>query len=83
LDSKNTNSSLLNVKIDIPFSDKIGDPSVIDNKSSLNLVFNEDLDMSTVSDGLKLYKITADNNEIEEDIIIDKIGNSLKSHQYP
>ncbi len=79
MDSKNTNSSLLNVKIDIPFSDKIGDPSVIDNKSSLNLVFNEDLDMSTVSDGLKLYKITADNNEIEEDIIIDKIGNSLKA----
>jgi hypothetical protein len=66
------------MKTDIPFSDIIGDPSIIDSKGSLNL-FNEDLDMNTVLDGIKLYKITGDNTEIEEDIIVDKIGNSLKT----
>lgn len=35
--------------------------------------------MNTVLDGIKLYKITGDNTEIEEDIIVDKIGNSLKT----
>jgi UDP-2,3-diacylglucosamine pyrophosphatase LpxH len=78
LDSENIISSL-SMKTDIPFSDIIGDPSIIDSKGSLNLVFNEDLDMNTVLDGIKLYKITGDNTEIEEDIIVDKIGNSLKT----
>jgi UDP-2,3-diacylglucosamine pyrophosphatase LpxH len=78
LNSKNIVGSL-NVKTDIPFSDKIGDPAVIDSKGSLNLVFNEDLDLDTISDGIKLYKISSDNTEIEEDIIVDKIGNSLKA----
>ena len=79
MNSKDIVKPVLNVKTDIPFSDKIGDPSVIDSKSSLNLVFNEDLDMCTVSDGIKLYKITAVNTEVEEDIVVDKIGNSLKA----
>jgi hypothetical protein len=70
---------LLSVKTDIPFSDKIGDPALINSKGSLNLVFNNDLDLDTVSDGIKLFKITSDNTEIEEDIIVDKIGNSLKA----
>ena len=56
MDSKNIVGSL-NVKTDIPFSDKIGNPAVIDNKGSLNLVFNEDLNLDTISDGIKLYKI--------------------------
>ena len=79
MDSKNNSSSLLSVKTDIPFSDKIGDPALINSKGSLNLVFNNDLDLDTVSDGIKLFKITSDNTEIEEDIIVDKIGNSLKA----
>ena len=78
MNSKSIISSL-SMKTDIPFSDKIGDPSIIDSKGSLNLVFNEDLDMDTVSDGIKLYKITGDNTELEEDIVVDKIGNSLKA----
>jgi UDP-2,3-diacylglucosamine pyrophosphatase LpxH len=77
LNSKNIMGPILTVKTDIPFSDKIGDPSVIGSKGSLNLVFNEDLDLDTVSDGIKLYKITSDNTEVEEDIIANKIGNSL------
>lgn len=79
MDSKNNSRSLLSVKTDIPFSDKIGDPALINSKGSLNLVFNNDLDLDTVSDGIKLFKITSDNTEIEEDIIVDKIGNSLKA----
>jgi UDP-2,3-diacylglucosamine pyrophosphatase LpxH len=77
LDSKNIDS--LNMVTDIPFSDKICDPAVINSKGSLNLVFNEDLDLDTISDGIKLYKITSDNKEVEEDITVDKIGNSLKA----
>ena len=79
MNSKNIMGPILTVKTDIPFSDKIGDPSVIGSKGSLNLVFNEDLDLDTVSDGIKLYKITSDNTEVEEDIIVNKIGNSLTS----
>ncbi|MGB9200360.1 metallophosphoesterase [Methanobacterium sp.] len=79
MDSKNIIGSLLSLKTDIPFSDKIGDPVVINSKGSLNLIFNEELDLETVSDGIKLFKITSDNTEIEEDIIVDKIGNSLKA----
>ena len=41
------------------------------------MVFNEELDLDTVSDGIKLYKITSDNTEVEEDITVNKIGNSL------
>jgi UDP-2,3-diacylglucosamine pyrophosphatase LpxH len=79
LDSKNLVRPVLNVEIDIPFSDKIGDPSIINSKGSLNLVFSDALDMNTVSDGIKLYKIKSDNTEVEENVIIDKIGNSLSA----
>ena len=63
MDSKNIIGSLLSLKTDIPFSDKIGDPVVINSKGSLNLIFNEELDLETVSDGIKLFKITSDNTE--------------------
>jgi UDP-2,3-diacylglucosamine pyrophosphatase LpxH len=79
MDSKNIIKPVLSVKTDIPFSDKIGDPSIIECKGSLNLVFSDELDMSTVPDGIELYKINSDNTEVEEDILIDKIGNSLKA----
>src|ERR1035438_3428646 len=79
MDSKNKIKPVLSVKTDIPFSDKIGDPSIIECKGSLNLVFSDELDMSTVPDGIELYKINSDNTEVEEDILIDKIGNSLKA----
>jgi hypothetical protein len=47
----------LNVKTDIPFSEKKEDPSVIDPEGRINILFSEDLDMSTVPDGIKLYKL--------------------------
>ena len=47
----------LNVVTDIPFSDKIEDPSVIDPTGRINILGNEIFDMSTISDGIKLYRV--------------------------
>ncbi len=66
----------LNVKIDIPFSDNIQDPSVIDPAGSINLQFSEDLDSSTVPDGVKLYKIKPDGKEENVDFKINFDENS-------
>ncbi len=61
----------LNVVTDIPFSDKIEDPSVIDPTGRINILGNEIFDMSTISDGIKLYRVKSDGEEVEEDIIIN------------
>lgn len=75
LDSKKTVKSL-NVKINIPFSDKIEDPSVINSKEYINVIFSENLDMSTISNGIKLYKVENDLKEVEEDVILNIDENS-------
>jgi len=75
LDSKKTVKSL-NVKINFPFSDKIVDPSVIDSTGRIKIVFSENLDMSTISDGIKLYKVENNFKEVEEDIILNIDENS-------
>lgn len=67
---------MLNVEINIPLSDKIGNPSIIDPTGKLNVVFSENLDMSTVLDGIKLYKVKSDGEEVEEDILISSDENS-------
>jgi hypothetical protein len=76
VDSKKIVKSSLNVKTEIPFSDNLEDPSVIDPTERINLVFSEDLDMNTVSDGIKLYKIKSDLKEVEENVIINFDENS-------
>ena len=76
LDSKKNVKSLLNVKTDISFSDKMKDPSVIDSTRQIKLVFNEDLDMGTISDGIKLYKVKSDGKEVEMDVILNIDENS-------
>jgi len=70
LNSKEIVKPLLNVKIDIPSSDKIEYPSIIDPTGKLNIVFSENLDMNTISDGIKLYRVKSNGEEIEEDVII-------------
>ncbi len=65
----------LNVQTDIS-SDKIEDPSVIDPTGRINIVFNEDLNINTVSDGIKLYKVESDYNEVEINVKIDFDENS-------
>lgn len=76
MNSKEILKSSLNVKISIPFSDKMEDPSVIDSAERINIVFSENLDMGTVSDKIKLYKIKSHGKEIEENVIINMDENS-------
>ena len=66
----------LNVKTDIPFSDKIEDPSVIDTSGRINILFSEDVDINTVPDGIKLYKIKPDGKKQEVDVKINVDNNS-------
>jgi UDP-2,3-diacylglucosamine pyrophosphatase LpxH len=75
LDSKKTVKTL-NVKTNIPTSDKVENPSVIDSTERIELVFNEDLDISTVKDGIKLYKIKSDGKEKALDVKINVDENS-------
>ncbi|MDZ4172180.1 MAG: Ig-like domain-containing protein, partial [Methanobacteriaceae archaeon] len=76
MDSKKTVKSFLNVKTSIPFSDKVEDPSVIDSADRIKIVFSENLDMGTIKDGIKLYKVKSDGKEQEVDIKINFDDNS-------
>ena len=76
MDSKKNVKLFLNVKISIPFSDKVEDPSVIDSAERIELIFSEDLDMSTVKDGIKLYKVKSDGKEEDMGDVIDLDENS-------
>jgi UDP-2,3-diacylglucosamine pyrophosphatase LpxH len=76
LDSKKIVKSELNVKTNIPSSDKIEDPSVIDSTGSIDIVFSEDLDMDTIKDGIKLYKVKSDGKEQDMDVKINIDENS-------
>ena len=76
MDSKKTVKSFLNVKTNIPFSDKVEDPSVIDSTECIELIFSEDLDMDTVKDGIKLYKVKSDGKEEDMGDVIDLDENS-------
>lgn len=69
----------LNVKTDIHFSDKIEDPSVIDTSGRINILFSEDLDLSTVPDGIKLYKVKPEGKEQDVDVKINVDNNSPSS----
>lgn len=75
LDSKKTVKSL-NVKTNIPSSYKVEDPSVIDSAERIELIFSEDLDMSSVKDGIKLYKVKSDGKEEDMGEVIDFDENS-------
>jgi UDP-2,3-diacylglucosamine pyrophosphatase LpxH len=79
LNSKEIVKPLLNVETDIPLSDKIENPSIINPTGKLNIVFSENLDINTVSDGIKLYKVKSNGKEIEENIIIGSDENSSSS----
>ena len=66
----------LSMKTDIPFSEKKEDPSVIDPEGRITLQFSEDVDMSTVPDGIKLYRIKPDGNKQDVDVKINVDNNS-------
>lgn len=66
----------LNVKIDIPFSEKKEDPLVIDPEGRINILFSEDVDMNTVPDGIKLYKIKSDGKQEDLNVEINVDNNS-------
>lgn len=70
MNSEEIHKSLLNVEINIPFSDKREEPSVIDPKGHINIKFNEDMDLNTISDGIKLYKVKSNGEEVETEIKI-------------
>ncbi len=70
-------NSILTVKTDIPLSDKLEDPSVIDPVKQINLVFNQDLNVNTLSDGIKLYKVGSNTSELLEDVTINLEDDSL------
>ena len=76
MDSKKTLKSFLNVKTSIPIRDKVEDPSVIDSAEHIKLVFSEDLDMNTIKDGIKLYKVKSDGKEKDMDFKVDVDENS-------
>ncbi len=76
MNSKEIVKPLLNIETDIPLSDKIEDPSIIDPTKKLRIVFSDNLDMNTISDGIKLYKVESNGKEIEENIIIGSDENS-------
>jgi UDP-2,3-diacylglucosamine pyrophosphatase LpxH len=76
LDSKSITKSFLSVKTDIPFSDKREDPSVIDLTGCIKIVFSDGLDTSTILDGIKLYKVKSDWEEVEENVIVNIDENS-------
>ena len=61
----------LNVKTDIPFSDKTEDPSVIDTSGRISIIFSEELDMNTIPDGIKLYKVKPDGTQQDVDVKIN------------
>jgi hypothetical protein len=75
LDSKKTVKSL-NVETNIPASYKVEDPSVIDSAEPIEIIFSEDLDINTIKDGIKLYKILSDGKEQFVDFKIDFDENS-------
>lgn len=68
---------LLEVKTEIYLSDKIENPSVIEPTEPIKIVFSENLDMNTVSEGIKLYKVKSNlAEEEEEDVKIISDENS-------
>lgn len=75
MDSKKTVKSL-NVETNILFSDKVENPSVIDSAEHVELIFSEDLDINTIKDGIKLYKVLSDGKEEALDFKIDVDENS-------
>jgi UDP-2,3-diacylglucosamine pyrophosphatase LpxH len=78
LDSKKPVKSL-KVETSIPFSNKMEDPSVIYSTEHIKLVFSEDLDMGTIKDGIKLYKVKSDGEEqaVDFKINVDKNSQSV------
>lgn len=76
MSSKKLVKTSLTVATDILTSDKMEDPTVIDAEKPIKLTFNEDLDIKTVSKGIKLFKIKSDGEEVEEDIVITFEENS-------
>jgi len=76
LDSERLLKSQLTVKTDIPLSINMEDPFVVDPAEYIKLIFSEDIDISTVSSGIKLYKVKSDGKEVEENIIITTDENS-------
>ncbi len=76
MDSKKIVKSILNVKTNLPLSDKIEDLSIIESTENIKLIFSEELDKNTVSDGIRLYKVESDGKEVEENIKINIDENS-------
>jgi len=76
MDPKEMDKTSLNIKTIIPLSDKIDDPAIINSTGRIELIFDQDVDMNTVLDGIKIYNIKSDGKEVEENIVIDKDSSS-------
>ena len=72
--TSNNEQKPMTVNASISMSDKSDTPTVIDTTNTILLEFSEILDMDTVENGVKLYKVksTGDFIEIPCKIIIDK-----------
>lgn len=78
MNSKKSANTTLTVESDLT-SDKLEDPDVVDSKTPIKLTFSENLDMATVSEGIKLFKVRSDGVEVETEIEItpDESGDVL------
>lgn len=69
--SKNSVETFLNVETNWPTSDNKKNPAVIDSSGHIQLIFSENLDMSTVLDGIKINNVKSNLNENEVDFALE------------
>ncbi len=74
--SKKIDKPNFRVESNISHSNKIEDPIVVDNLNPIILTFSDDVDSKTISDGIELYKIRSDGEEVKIDIRITFKENS-------
>ena len=75
MNSKKIDNTSFNVNNEA-FSDKLYDPSVIDSAACIDLEFTDDLDMSTVSNAVRLFNVKSDFKEHEVDVVAKPKDNS-------
>jgi UDP-2,3-diacylglucosamine pyrophosphatase LpxH len=69
--SKDSVETFLNVETNWPTSDSIKNPSFIDSSEHIQLIFSENLDMSTVLDSIKINTVKSNLNENEVDVVLE------------
>lgn len=86
--SKKLVNTTFAVESNISHSYEKEDPTVVDIANPIKLTFSEDVDIKTISDGIKLFKIRSDGEEVETDARLtfkENSGNILyiKSEDLP